>query len=274
MKFHAVVDGYRVEIRRGDRVVGLGRWTGERIEGGPRVLPGSAGEDETHRIYGELARAAIEAERAALGEAPAAEDDHGVDLTLLAWARRLSVGERLRMVGGEGYDVGGLLGVLSAHAVEFILVGGAAAVLQGAPIVTADVDFLYSQHPDNVERLLGALEELDAIFRDDLGGRRIRPNRTHLSAVGEVQRLQTLHGPLDLLSVAAWPSRTVAASAPAPELTYEVLLGDALVMEVSGLAVRVASLERIIEAKRIAGRPKDLLAIAELEAVLRARSGG
>jgi hypothetical protein len=165
MKYQALVDGYSIEIRRGESVIARGRWTGHRIEAAPPVLPGTSGEDETRAIYRQLEQEAVDAERRALAQAPAAEDDSGVDLTLIAWAERLTPEERLRMVGGTGYDVTALLGILVARRVDFIVVGGAAAVLQGAPIVTADVDILYSQAPANIARLLAALEELDAVFR-------------------------------------------------------------------------------------------------------------
>jgi len=41
------------------------------------------------------------------------------------------------------YDLGRMLGVLCEERVDFILVGGIAAVLQGAPVLTQDVDILY-----------------------------------------------------------------------------------------------------------------------------------
>jgi hypothetical protein len=38
---------------------------------------------------------------------------------------------------------------LVAHDVEFIVVGGVAAVLQGAPVVTFDLDILHRRTPEN-----------------------------------------------------------------------------------------------------------------------------
>ncbi len=48
--------------------------------------------------------------------------------------------------------------------VQFIVVDGVAAVLNGAPIDTFDLDLVYSRDPANIDRLLTALESLDAIF--------------------------------------------------------------------------------------------------------------
>lgn len=68
-----------------------------------------------------------------------------------------------------------ILQTLVAHDVDFIVVGGMAAVLQGAPVRTLDVDVVYALDADNVSRMLGALQELDARFRDDPRG--LHPDR-------------------------------------------------------------------------------------------------
>lgn len=72
-----------------------------------------------------------------------------------------------------------LLGVLARHQVDFIVVGGVAAVIQGAPVNTFDLDVVHARTPDNIERLLGALRELDAVYRIDLK-RRLSPTASHL----------------------------------------------------------------------------------------------
>ena len=48
-----------------------------------------------------------------------------------------------------------LLEILQHHKVEFILVGGTAAVLQGAPLMTFDVDIVHLRSPTNIDKLLG-----------------------------------------------------------------------------------------------------------------------
>jgi len=81
--------------------------------------------------------------------------------------------------------------------VDFILVGGLAAVLNGAPVDTFDVDVAHSRDPANIDRLLPVLEELDAIFRMQ-PERRLKPNASHLASTGHLN-LITRYGPLDLL---------------------------------------------------------------------------
>ena len=55
-----------------------------------------------------------------------------------------------------------LLDVLTRNNVDFILVGAVAAIAQGYPLNTKDIDITPSRTPDNLERLTTALRELDA----------------------------------------------------------------------------------------------------------------
>jgi len=58
-----------------------------------------------------------------------------------------------------------ILRALAGHRVDFIVVGGVGAVLQGAPIMTFDLDLVHSTDEPNVERLLAALDSLDTHCR-------------------------------------------------------------------------------------------------------------
>lgn len=60
-----------------------------------------------------------------------------------------------------------MLRVLVEEQVEFIVVGGVAAALQGAPVLTQDVDILYRIEGGNIERLERALDRLNAVARHD-----------------------------------------------------------------------------------------------------------
>jgi carbohydrate-binding DOMON domain-containing protein len=55
-----------------------------------------------------------------------------------------------------------LLAMLHRDNVDCIIVGGAAAVLAGAPVVTRDLDIVHQQTPENIERLMTVLSELGA----------------------------------------------------------------------------------------------------------------
>ena len=62
--------------------------------------------------------------------------------------------------------------MFARHDVEFIVVGGVAAVLGGAPISTFDLDIVHRRTTENVSRLVDALAEIDARYRDP-GGRAV-----------------------------------------------------------------------------------------------------
>jgi hypothetical protein len=136
-----------------------------------------------------------------------------------------------------------ILQVLAAHEVEFIVVDGVSAVLQGAPVATFDLDVVHSREHANVERLIAALRELGAYYRGR-GEQRIEPESFHLSSPGH-QLLLTRHGPLDLLG------------AIGRGRTYESLLEMSDEMVVGPVRVRVLGLAAIIETKIESGREKD-----------------
>jgi hypothetical protein len=148
-----------------------------------------------------------------------------------------------------------ILHTLSAHRVEFIIVGGVCGVLHGAPISTFDLDLVHSRDPDNIGRLLTALKNLDARYRD-LEGRVIRPTRAKLSSPGH-QLLITTGGPLDLLGEIG------------RHRNYRDLLPDTVTIELSqDLRVRVLTLEALIREKEAMARDKDKAVLAVLRKTL------
>lgn len=154
----------------------------------------------------------------------------------------------------QASDTPELLKLLGGHGVEFIVVGVTAAVLQGAPVVTFDLDIVYRRTPDNIGRLLSALDEIEACFRNT-PGRRIAPNASHLESTGH-KLLLTKLGPLDVLG-----SLDEATQ-------YDQLLPFAVALRVGDYDVRALGLARLIEEKERAGRPKDLAALPVLRATL------
>src|ERR1700722_12407540 len=86
---------------------------------------------------------------------------------------------------------------LARHQAEYLVVGGVAAVLQGAPVSTFDLDIVHSTSSDNVARIVTVLEELDARYRSQP---ELRPGADQLASPGH-QLLMTRYGPLDLLGM-------------------------------------------------------------------------
>jgi hypothetical protein len=101
------------------------------------------------------------------------------------------------MVRAKTSDPLALLDALNADGVEYIVVGGAAAILHGAPLTTQDLDIVHRMTADNIERLHHCLARLHAVVRE-AGTRRLLPDRSMLRSGGQV-RLLTDFGPLDVL---------------------------------------------------------------------------
>lgn len=147
------------------------------------------------------------------------------------------------------------LTALQEGGVEFIVVGGVAAVLNGAPIATYDVDVVYSRKAENIDALLRVLGRIDAVFRAQ-PERRLRPAASHLAAGGHLNLL-TLYGPLDLLG-------TIGRS-----LGHEELLSHSAEFDLGeGLRVRVLDLETLIEVKEQLGGEKDVAVLPVLRRTL------
>ena len=74
----------------------------------------------------------------------------------------------------------------------------------GAPIVTADLDIILDAEPENIQRLVAALAELGAVYRDPLG-RRIEPTAEALASTsgGGHHLFVTTSGDLDVLRSSA-----------------------------------------------------------------------
>ncbi len=146
-----------------------------------------------------------------------------------------------------------ILEVLIRHNAEFLVVGGIAAVMRGAPVSTFDVDIVHSTAPENVERMMTALHELDARyrFRPEL-----RPDASHLASAGH-QLLMTRFGPLDVLG-AIGNGRRYTDLLP---LTDELDAG-------SGIRVRVLNLEALIAIKEEVGGEKDAAMLPVLRRTL------
>jgi hypothetical protein len=147
------------------------------------------------------------------------------------------------------FDPVALLRVLVGHDVDFVVVGGVAARLRGAPLVTEDVDVTPSPKPENLERLGGALAALEARLRTatEPDGAEM-PFDPGLLESAERWTLTTVHGDLDLVM-------QPAGTAGYPDLARDA---ESLTIDLSPeLVVDVASLADVIRSKEAAGRDKD-----------------
>ena len=156
--------------------------------------------------------------------------------------------------------VGALLRALTQGGVDFVVIGGIAAVAHGSLQITQDLDISYAGDEANLARLGTVLVALGATLAgvtDDVpfvpDGRTLRHVR--------VLTLNTSDGSLDLLAE------------PDGSGGYAHLRANAIEATVAGATVRIAGLEDLIAMKKAAGRPKDQIYIEELEAIRRLRAG-
>jgi hypothetical protein len=141
------------------------------------------------------------------------------------------------------------------HGADVIVVGGIAALIHAVPLLTFDLDLVHSREPENLQRVLAALHELDAFYRLQ-AARHLCPNESHLASPGH-HLLMTGFGPLDLLGTVG------------NKRSYEDLLPNSTVEVIEpDLRVRVVSLEMLIATKDEAGREKDLAVLPTLRATL------
>ena len=149
-----------------------------------------------------------------------------------------------------------LLAALSERNVQCIVVGGVAAVLQGAPVTTFDLDIVHQRTTINIEALLLALSDLKAQYR---GHPQVEFTSEVLMGPGH-QLTLTEHGPLDLLG------------AIGENETYEDLLGQTEVLEIGEMRIRVLDLAGLIDQKIKVGREKDKAIIPILQRALKERT--
>jgi len=154
-----------------------------------------------------------------------------------------------------------ILQELTRRHVDFIVIGGVGAVLQGAPIATFDLDLVHSRAPENLERLISALQALGTYYREQ-PTRRLRPTVSHLAGPGH-HLLMSDAGPLDLLG-------TVSKGRE-----YKDLLDYTIELEItSETHVRVLDLSILITLKEELGREKDLAVLPVLRRTLQERDQG
>ncbi len=151
-------------------------------------------------------------------------------------------------------DIEAALRTLRHGDVEFIVVGGVAATALGSSRATYDLDVVYSRNPANLERIVRTLAPLSPYLRGAPPG---LPFRWDVETVrkGLNFTLTTSLGDLDVLGEIAGGGG------------YDALLPHTVRAQAYGVECLSLGLDKLIQVKRAAGRPKDLEAIAELEAI-------
>ena len=158
----------------------------------------------------------------------------------------------------SAFDPERLLRALAARHVSYVLVGATAARLQGFPRLTADADITPARSRENLDRLANALRDLGArVYTESVPeGLPFSCDATTL-ARAKLWNLITDAGRLDIIFE---PSGTQG---------FEDLARSALMFDVFGIAVQVASLEDILRSKQASRRPQDQQDVVLLREMLR-----
>ncbi len=156
------------------------------------------------------------------------------------------------------FKLAGLLHRLTEAAVDFVIVGGVAVVLQASPRFTRDLDICYATGQENLRRLAGVLVDLGATLRGVDEDLPFVPDERTLQQT-QILTLSTTEGDIDLLVD------------PDGSPGYAALRHSADHMDLDGLTVAVASIDDMIAMKRAAGRPQDLVDLESLEIARRRR---
>ena len=149
------------------------------------------------------------------------------------------------------------LETLARHGVDYVLIGGLAATLQGSPLTTGDADICPDTSADNLVRLSNALRQLDARVYAPDAPRGLKFDIAAETLVqAQIWNLITDAGRLDI----SWtPSGTGG---------YADLARDAVAYELYDFVVPVASLADVIRSKEAAGRERDRAALPTLRLLL------
>ena len=149
-------------------------------------------------------------------------------------------------------DLRKLLKLLLENEIDFVLIGGFAAVVHGSTLVTQDLDICSSMSVENIEKLRLILKPYNPIHR---------MNRSaSLSFLEHPETLKGLNniyldtdlGVLDILS----------STHPAGD--FETIKKNSIQIQIYGHICNVISIEDLIKVKSAMKRPKDLQAVEEL----------
>jgi hypothetical protein len=155
------------------------------------------------------------------------------------------------------FDPVRICAILNDEGVDYVVVGGFAAVIRGSPLTTRDIDIVPSRQSANLDRLGKALNRMGAMIRTDGDPVSAPLDGPFLANMPGMLNLVTDLGELDLTFTPAgkagdydgWRVRATREE-----------IGD-------GLSILVAGLDDIIDSKRAANRPKDQMAMPYLESL-------
>jgi hypothetical protein len=147
--------------------------------------------------------------------------------------------------------------ILNQELVDYVIVGGFASVAHGSSLPTQDIDMVPSRQTENLVRLARALQRMNAMIRTAHEPVPAPIDARFLANMPVMLNLVTDFGDIDLTFQ---PSGRIEG--------FDGWNAHAILVAIAeGVPVRIAALDDIIESKRAANRPKDLMALPYLESL-------
>lgn len=156
-------------------------------------------------------------------------------------------------------DLTDIIERLVKHDVDFVLVGGLAAVTHGSSMTTQDIDICCNFSPENLLRIQSSLADLNPVHR-------MTSNRIPLQLTEEYCKslkniyLDTDWGQLDCISEVLGLGN------------FDVVKRKSETIKLDGAECRILSIDALITAKKAMARPKDIETIKQLEVILHEQS--
>ena len=136
--------------------------------------------------------------------------------------------------------------------IDVVMIGNAAAAIQGSPVTTMDIDFMFRKTSTNLRKLKALAADLDAMI--------LRP----FYPASQRYRITRDRDGLQLDFMAKIDGIR----------SYESMRSRALLVQFGEYEVRVAALRDIIRSKERAGREQDLAVLPILRRTLEEQKNG
>ncbi len=155
-----------------------------------------------------------------------------------------------------------ILSLLHGAEVDFVLVGGLAVQLHGYMRMTYDIDLVLAMNDENLAKFIEVAKSK--------GLAPVIP--VPIDSLKNTALIDQWHREKGMLAFAL-REPSVAGSVidvlVRPDVSFERLAADAMLAEIMGQQIRIASIDHLLEMKRIANRGKDQLDIVALEKIKR-----
>jgi len=148
-------------------------------------------------------------------------------------------------------DFRDILQIFNEENVQYMIVGGLAAILHGYMRLTKDIDLLVWPNPENAVRVMEALEKFGAPMHDI--------SAADFEKEGTIFQIGIAPVRIDVLTAI-------------DKVNFKEAYENVQISEIHGLKIPLISIPDLIRNKKAAGRGQDLVDVEHLEVILRRKS--